>query len=69
MKLITLFALLSIIVFTFAGCGKKGNCDECGQVDTLSKYVVQGKCGNAGMKGDVVYVCDDCKREYKMIDW
>jgi hypothetical protein len=48
------------IVFSLAallsGCGKKGECDECGAYGKLHTYK---------MLGETFYLCDDCYSSYK----
>lgn len=66
-RLVMFAVVLSFVVLAFTGCSNKGTCYECGQEEKVSKYVVQGKCGNSGDTGEVIKLCDDCRAYYKMI--
>ena len=54
--------LLSILClfmsFSLSACGKRGECEQCGQVESLKKFV---------HNKDVYWVCDDCCRMLKFI--
>lgn len=50
---IFVMAVLTMVVLT--GCGKKGECEDCGQVEKLNEFV--------DGDGDSHWYCDDC---YKM---
>lgn len=41
-----------------AGCGKKGECEDCGQVEKLNEYVDED--------GESHWYCDDCYRMEKL---
>lgn len=61
-RLISIFlaaVMLLTLAFAMGGCGKKGECEECGQTETLTKYVSHG--------GDTYWLCKDCSRMYKML--
>ena len=51
-------AMLLCMAFAMSGCGKRGECEECGQTETLTKYVSHG---------DTYWLCKDCSRMYKML--
>ena len=50
--------MLLSLAFAMGGCGKKGECEECGQTELLTKYVSHG---------DTYWLCKDCYRMYKML--
>ena len=56
MKRIILVLLFASMLL--AGCSRKGECDECGQIEKLNKFVAYD--------GDVFYYCDDCYRIAKL---
>lgn len=55
-KKFTVIFFVAIFMFvTLSGCGKRGECEECGQNEKLNKYVDQND--------NIRWYCDDC---YKM---
>ncbi len=48
------YGLEEFIMFCLAGCSKKGECEECGQYESLKKYVTEN--------GDENWYCEDCYR-------
>ena len=57
-RLIVSLALVILILCLFTGCAKKGYCEECGQYETLNKFVDR--------YGDEHWYCDDDYRWAKM---
>lgn len=55
-----LFLLTLVMFFTLSGCDgrERGECDECGQIETLNKFVQSN--------GEVLWLCDDCYRLAKL---
>ena len=54
-----LLAVLTLFMSVFlSACGKRGECEQCGQVEPLKKFV---------HKNDVYLVCDDRYRVLKFI--
>ena len=56
---ILIIVLLLAMVFCLSGCGKKGECESCGQVEKLTKFV--------DPYDDTYWLCDDCYRLAKFI--
>lgn len=52
------FLLTALMIVTLSGCGKRGECEDCGQNEKLNKYVEED--------GDVHWYCDDCYRMEKL---
>lgn len=71
MKKILVILLVAAIVIACTACSgtKYGKCSTCGQEEKLYKYTLQGKFGNAGNRGEVEYLCDDCIRTAKMFGY
>ncbi len=65
MKRIVALILILCMLFTtacmLAGCSKKGPCEECNQVESLSKYV--------DSDGESHWLCSDCYRLAKMFGY
>lgn len=51
--------MLFSLAATLGGCAKKGKCEECGQTETLKKFVERN--------GDVSWLCGDCYKLYKLL--
>lgn len=56
--LILVVCMLLSTVCLLAGCAKRGQCEECGQTETLKKYV--------DYDGDTHWLCADCYRVAKL---
>ena len=48
-----------MMAFCLTACATKGECESCGQTETLTKFVHDD--------GRVEMLCDDCYRMYKFI--
>ena len=57
-KRMAIFFLTIIMLIVLSGCAKRGKCEECGQVETLNKFVEDD--------GDIRWYCDDCYRLAKL---
>ena len=57
-KIIITIILAMIILSLLSGCAKKGNCDECGQYETLNEFVERN--------GTTHWYCDTCYRLAKL---
>lgn len=53
--------MLLCMACLLTGCSKRGKCDECGQTETLKKYVDHS--------GDTLWLCSDCTRIAKMFGY
>jgi uncharacterized protein YceK len=54
-RIVTMILIVCMILtamFTFAGCAKVGECDGCGQKETLTKYETS--------YNGTLWLCDDC---------
>ena len=58
-RIVALLIILSLLVLICAGCAMKGNCDNCGQYEKLSKFTFYD--------GSTMNLCDDCRRMYKLL--
>ena len=50
-----------VVMFALSGCGRTGECEECGQTEKLTKYVTSS--------GDTEWVCDDCRKMMKLFGY
>lgn len=57
-KRILCILLTALLLFSLAGCAHKGECESCGQTETLQKFVEDD--------GDEHWYCNDCYRMYKL---
>ena len=59
--LILVVCMLLSAVCLLAGCAKRGQCEECGQTETLKKYV--------DSDGDTHWLCADCTKLAKLFGY
>ena len=59
-NMVILVCLLMAWVFSLVGCSSKGECDECGQYEELTKY--EGKTVDK-----TYHLCDDCYKLAKLV--
>ncbi len=59
-KSAVIFMILALLTLGLSGCDKRGACEECGQVETLKKFVEDD--------GDEHWLCNDCYRLYKLFE-
>ena len=57
-KYLAIFFLIIFMLIALSGCGKRGECEECGQTETLTKFV--------DTDGDIHWYCNDCYRMAKL---
>jgi len=57
-RFLTIVLAIITMMACLAGCSKKGECEECGQYESLKKYVTDN--------GDERWYCDDCYRLAKV---
>lgn len=57
-KIIVLIVVVLLALALFTGCAKKGKCEECGQYESLNKFVERD--------GTVHWYCDTCYRFAKL---
>lgn len=57
-KHIIIVFMAIIMLIALSGCGKRGECEECGQTEKLNKFVEDD--------GDIRWYCDDCYRMAKL---
>lgn len=59
--LILVVCMLLSMACLLTGCAKKGTCEECGQTETLKKYI--------DSDGDTHWFCEDCTRMAKLFGY
>lgn len=57
-KFLVILMMTVMMASVLAGCGKKGECEDCGQVEKLNEYVDED--------GESHWYCDDCYRMEKL---
>ena len=60
-KFTLMFVMTALIVTLFAGCGKRGKCEECGQTEKLTEFV--------DSYGTTHWYCNDCYRMAKLFEF
>lgn len=59
--MVLVMCMLLCTACLMTGCAKRGECEECGQTETLNKYVAHD--------GETHWLCSDCTKLAKMFGY